>query len=187
MNLIHRYLMIVFASVALLFGIQVPNFLDQYEKRVDAHLKEVEANIEPYQIIADKYHKGVLSALFNAYSTNKNPTFRETGVAIKSMYQRQQRFLDAKLTIDNNYFLKAWHVIKNGDHELIQETLKQYSYSVPLNQDALVSGVILAVSVTLLAELLFGLLGLTFRSLSKSRKRELMQSNEPQIATRRLL
>ena len=39
-NIFYRYLIVVIACISLLIGLQVPNFADQYEKRVDAHLRE---------------------------------------------------------------------------------------------------------------------------------------------------
>jgi hypothetical protein len=164
-----RYLMIVFVSVSLLFGIQVPNFLDQYDHRVDAHLQEVSINIQRYQDIADKYHNGDLNVLIALHRSSLIPTYKDEGVVIEDMYHRRQRFKAARLAATSNYFWKTLHVIKNGDRELIQETMDKYSYAVPLNQDAVVSGVILAVTVTLLVEVLFGLLGFIIGGIRKRR------------------
>ena len=49
MEILYRYLLIVIACIVMLMGIQIPNLVDQYEKRVDAHLREVTVNLKPYQ------------------------------------------------------------------------------------------------------------------------------------------
>jgi hypothetical protein len=182
MNILRRYLMIVFVSVSLLFGIQVPNFLNQYDQRVDAHLQEVMANIQPYQEIADKYHNGSLDSLINLHKAEHIPTFRDEGAALENMYNRQQRFKAASLAASSGYFWKAIHVVKNGDQELLQETLDKYSYAVPLNQDAVVSGVALAVAVTLFTEMLFGLLGVMGRMLRSAFRKKNRQTPDSLLA-----
>ena len=40
MSLIPRFLLLCLAVASVLVGIQAPNFVDQYEKRLDAHLIE---------------------------------------------------------------------------------------------------------------------------------------------------
>ena len=92
MNVLHRYLAVVVAGISLLFGIQIPNFVDQYEKRLDAHLLEVTKNIRPYQDIADKYHGGRIEELIDFHRKSGNRTFQEEGIAIENMYKRKIRF-----------------------------------------------------------------------------------------------
>ncbi|MBW2674963.1 MAG: DUF2937 family protein, partial [Deltaproteobacteria bacterium] len=62
MRVLYRYFLILIACAALLFGIQIPNFVDQYEKRLDAHFIEVENNLRGYQEIADRYYDGSVAA-----------------------------------------------------------------------------------------------------------------------------
>ncbi|MBD3649377.1 MAG: DUF2937 family protein, partial [Pseudomonadales bacterium] len=56
--MVYRYFSIILASLLLLTGLQVPSFVDQYEKRVDAHLLEVTENLRGFQEIADEYYGG---------------------------------------------------------------------------------------------------------------------------------
>ncbi|MDR2212031.1 MAG: DUF2937 family protein, partial [Pseudomonadales bacterium] len=45
------------------------------------------------------------------------------------------------------------HVLLKRDQEIMDETLAQYTYTVPLNQDALVAGGVFALAVLLALEL----------------------------------
>jgi Protein of unknown function (DUF2937) len=158
MNLLRRYLAIVVAGVALLFGIQVPNFVDQYQKRVDAHLREVMANLQQYQAIADREYQGSLDALIAFHHKSGVRTFAEEGAAIASMYHRKLRFETDAAVLKTGLFTKVIRVVSDGDPELLQEAIDQYSYAIPLNQDAIVCGVVVAATALVVLELCFGVL-----------------------------
>src|SRR5581483_6371599 len=67
MSFLYRYLLILIACVALLMGIQIPSFVDQYEKRLDAHLQEVQADLKGYQDIANRDFGGSMEALIRRH------------------------------------------------------------------------------------------------------------------------
>lgn len=184
MNLIRRYLMVVFVGVALLFGIQVPNFLDQYAKRIDAHLREVSNNLHGYKRVADQHHNQSMHSLIAHYKDSKSPTFRETGFVIEEMFKRKLRFEKDQQAIRGDLFWKVVHVIRDGNPELLQETVEQYSYAVPLNQDAIVSGVVFASIVIFVIELLFELLGATGRKIL--RRRQMRRNKRLALANREI-
>lgn len=156
-NILYRYLMIIVACISLLVGLQIPNFIDQYQKRIDAHLREVTANLQPFQEIADKYFGGDIVRLIDLHRNSEAQPFREEGVAIETMVQRKQRFEADLAALQTSLPQKALNVLLHGDREMIDEALGQYSYSVPLNQDALLFGAGVALVILLLVELLLAL------------------------------
>ncbi|MBU1424865.1 MAG: DUF2937 family protein [Gammaproteobacteria bacterium] len=156
-NILYRYLMIIVACISLLVGLQIPNFIDQYQKRIDAHLREVTANLQPFQEIADKYFGGDIVRLIDLHRNSEAQPFREEGVAIETMVQRKQRFEADLAALQTSLPQKALNVLLHGDREMIDEALGQYSYSVPLNQDALLFGAGVALAILLLVELLLAL------------------------------
>ena len=167
--LLYRYFIVIVACVALLLGLQVPNFVDQYQKRVDAHLREVTVNLQPFQDIADKYFGGDLGKLIELHRNSGEPPFQEEGAAIEQMVQRKARFTAALAALQVSLPLKAWHVFTQGDPELIAEARQQYSYAVPLDQDALAFGAGSAIALLLLVESLLALLRLALRKLKSMR------------------
>ncbi len=154
---LYRYLMIIVACVALLLGLQVPNFVDQYQKRVDAHLREVTVNLQPFQAIADKYFAGDMQKLIALHRSSGEKPFQEEGAAIEQMVQRKLRFEADMAALQASLPVKALRVMFAGDQEIIDETLGQFSYNVPMNQDALLFGAAFSFFVLLLLE---GLLAL---------------------------
>ncbi|KOR27934.1 hypothetical protein TI04_12180, partial [Achromatium sp. WMS2] len=103
-------------------------------------------------------------------------SYREEGKAIASMYARKLRFELDKLAINGGYFRNVLHLIRDGNQELLQETMDQYTYSVPLNQDAIISGTALSILMIMLVELLFGLVALLIRLMLSSTKKITLQS-----------
>jgi hypothetical protein len=159
MNLFRRYLLILVSGISLIFGIQIPNFVDQYEKRVDAHLVEVTDNLRHYQDIATWNHHGSLRELIDFHKKSDANTFQEEGAAIERMYQRQVRFEADRAALNGSILWKAAQVAIAGDQDLIKETVLHYSYAIPLNQEAVLSGIAVTVGTVMLLEFLFVLLG----------------------------
>ena len=157
MEILHRYLLIVLACLAILAGIQIPNLIDQYEKRIDAHLREVVANLKPYQAVANQYTGGSLDQLLELHRTSTEKAFQEEGNAIAEMMKRKQRFEADLAELQASLPQKIVHILLRGDRELIEETLAQYTYAVPLNQDALLVGAATVAIVLALTELLLAL------------------------------
>jgi hypothetical protein len=167
--ILYRYLMIIVACISLLLGLQVPNFVDQYQKRVDAHLREVSVNLQPFQDIANKYFGGDMNKLIELHRASSEKPFQEEGAAIEKMVARKLRFEADLAALQTSLPMKALHVLFRGDKEMRDEALAQYSYAVPLNQDALVFGACSALVILLLAELLLALARRVIKKLFSAR------------------
>ena len=155
----------------MLAGLQVPNFADQYQKRVDAHLREVSINLKPFQDIADKFFSGDLAMLIDLNRKSDAIPLRAEGAAIEKMAERKQRFELEISALQTGMASKAIHILLHGDQEILEETRAQYSYNVPLDQEALVFGISSVVVLLITAELLFALLRIAFIRLSPLLKR----------------
>ncbi len=160
---IYRYMLIVVACVALLLGLQIPNFVDQYQKRVDAHLREVTINLQPFQAIADKYFSGDMDKLIALHRGSLEKPFQEEGSALEQMVLRKLRFEDEIAALNVNLPLRVWHVLIQSDKELREETLAQYSYAVPMGLDVLAFAAGFALTILLLLESLLALVRFALR------------------------
>jgi hypothetical protein len=160
MSILYRYLIVIVACVSLLIGLQIPNFVDQYQKRVDAHLREVTVNLQPFQDIADKYFGGDIAKLIDLNLKSDAKPLQGEGLAIEEMVKRKLRFETDMAALQTSLPMKALHILLHGDRDMLDEALSQYSYAVPLNQDALMFGAGISISILILAELLFALLRL---------------------------
>ena len=162
-NILYRYFIVIVACISLLIGLQIPNFVDQYQKRVDAHLREVTINLQPFLDIAIKYFGGDMGKLIELHKTSTEKPFQDEGTAIEKMVARKLRFETDMAALNTSLPMKALHVLFHGDREILDEAINQYSYAVPLNQDALEFGASVALVILLLMELLIALARIAFK------------------------
>lgn len=158
MSLIPRLILLVVACTALLVGIQVPNFTEQYQKRVDAHLQEARTNLAPFQAIADLHHGGSIDALIAHHEASPDPTFRAEGDAILHIKRRVEHFEQELAQLAAPLPRQVWHMATHGDRELLEETRDQYSFGILLDQTALLTGLAFVLPLVLILELLFAAL-----------------------------
>jgi Protein of unknown function (DUF2937) len=154
MSVIYRYFLILIACISILVGIQIPCFVDQYEKRLDAHFLEVTNNLRGYQEIAEKFFNGSIPELIKKHEASEDRTFKEEAQPIKNIYERYLKFKAQKESLNTNMAGKVIFIAVKGDRELINETFANYSFMIPLNKDAVIAGFILAAIMLLILELL---------------------------------
>jgi hypothetical protein len=153
-TILHRYLLIFIACIALLIGLQAPSLVDQYQKRIDAHLREVTLNLQPFQETANRHFGGDMAKLLELHRASREKPFQEEGAAIEKMQQRKARFEAEQAALKAALPWRIAHVLFDGDKEIVDQTLAQYTWTVPLTQDALATGGVFALAVLLLLECL---------------------------------
>ena len=152
MSVVLRYFMIVVACCALLLGVQLPNLADQYSKRVDASLREATLSLQPFLIIANQYTQGDIEALIALHRKSTEAVFRAEADAIERIYKRKL-YLDAQAKAMQTHLVgRLWHLVWRADADLREQTLLQYSATVPLTQEALIAGGVVALLTLLLLE-----------------------------------
>ncbi len=152
MSVLLRYVMIVIACICLLVGMQLPLLPDQYAKRVDATLREVTLNFQPFLIIANQHTGGNVEALITMHRQSNVAAFRAEGDAIERMYQRKLRFEGEVKSLKTHMPGRLWHLAFRADTDLREQTLLQYDAVVPLTPDALIAGGVVALLMLLLLE-----------------------------------
>ena len=152
-----RYILIVVAIVSMLAGMQLPNLADQYEKRVDASLREVTLNLDPFQKIADMHAGGNIEDLIKLHRDSAIPAFQEEGEAIEKLYKRKLHLQALYQALQTDLASRLWQVLWFADPDLREQTLLQYTPNVPLTQEALLAGGIATVVVLGVLEFLMAL------------------------------
>jgi uncharacterized membrane-anchored protein YhcB (DUF1043 family) len=98
MKFIVDYSRLILFSVGLLIGVQLPAVVDQYTKRVDAHLSEARQNLAGFQHTADSYFSGSIEQLIAHYAKSDDKVFRNNISNIQFIYQRV-KILSEELTL----------------------------------------------------------------------------------------
>ncbi|MGQ0621435.1 MAG: DUF2937 family protein [Panacagrimonas sp.] len=171
MSLIPRLLFLAIAASALLVGIQVPNFVDQYAKRLDAHFIEVRKNLEPFQAIADRFHGGSIEALIAKHEQSADATFHAEGAAIRSLRDRFQRWQIETIQLQTPLPQQILWIATRADRELVDETRRNYSFSLLLDRSAVIAGASFTILVVILLELLAALFRLMLPGDASQRSR----------------
>lgn len=152
MSFLLRYLLIAVACIFMLLGMQLPNLTDQYTKRVDASLREVTLNFQPFLIIANQHTSGNVEALIKLHRDSNVAPFKAEGEAIERMYQRKLKLEGEHKALQTHLPGRLWHMLFRADVDLREQTLVQYTATAPLTQEALISGGVVALTVLLLLE-----------------------------------
>jgi hypothetical protein len=152
------YSRLILFSLGLLIGVQLPAVVDQYSKRVDAHLSEARQSLAGFQHTADRYFSGSLEHLINHYANSDDKVFRNDAGNIQLIYQRVKILTEELKQLNRSSLLSTYHVVFAADKALMNETMEQYGYSLLINPQALIWGISIAFAWALLVELLLRLM-----------------------------
>ena len=150
-----NYLRLIVFALGLLIGIQLPGFVDQYVKRVDAHLIEVSRNFAGFQEIADKYFGGDVEALIAHHVASADQAFHDEARSIREMYARLALLRAELAALKGSLAQQILHVAFHPNKEILDETRAAYTYTVPLSPPAVICGVALGALLAMLVEALF--------------------------------
>jgi len=158
MRFFRDYARLIAFAAGILVGVQIPNFIDQYAKRISAHYSEARTNFVGYQDTADKHFGGNVEALIAHYEKSKDAVFQDDARNISRIYKRIQEFADELKALEASLFAQIFHVAFRANPEALQETFSEYSSTVPLNREAVACALAVGLAASLALEfLLYGL------------------------------
>lgn len=161
MKLIRDYARLLIFAAGILIGVQIPNFVDQYAKRISAHYAEAENNFSGYRQTADRNFGGDVAALLEHYAASRDSVFKSDAENVRRIYEREQAFARESNALKASLFKRLFHVAFYADGVVLKETIAEFSYTVPLNADAIVCGLALGLLLSLLFDMLVkGIAGL---------------------------
>jgi hypothetical protein len=158
MGKLHHYISLIVFATALMVGVQFPNFIDQYVKRVDAHFQEAQVNIDGFLVVAKQFHNGSIERMIDSHKQSTDPAFRAEAQPIQAMYERKVELQAEREALQAPLWQQARHILLSRNTELLDETWQNYSSSLPLNTDAIVCGLAFGVVASIALEFLLSLL-----------------------------
>lgn len=164
-----NYLRLILFSMGLLAGVQIPGWLELYYQRVDARLQQANTSLAPFQANADEHVGGALDALIAHYRSNPDPVVSRDADSIQQLVTQRERLTSEQALHGAPWFKQLTHLLLRGDRVLIEDTLTHYNYVVPLNQDAMTCGLLVALLAALLGDLFFSLLAWPFKPAPRRR------------------
>lgn len=159
-------------SIGLLVGIQLPGFVDQYAKRVEAHYLEAQRSFSGFRATADRYFNGSIPALLAHHQKSGDRVFIDEARNIEALQTRLDALAAESAALRTSLLKRIIHMVFAGDREILQETFDAFSYTVPLSPPAIACGVLIGCSIALgLEALLLGVARLIGVAMVRSRQR----------------
>lgn len=166
------YLRLTLFALGLLLGVQVPGFVDDYGKRVEAHRLESEQGLKGFRETAGRFFEGDLQALVAHYRASKDPVMRSDAQSVGVLVERAAWLERERQAMQGPWYGRVWHLATAADAELLDETFAAYRYQVLLAPEAIAWGIACALLLAWLVESLLLLGGL---ALGTGRSRQVQQ------------
>jgi hypothetical protein len=144
MSRVQHYISLIVFTTGFVLGVQIPNFIDQYSKRVDAHL---------IKALADDQLGGDINALILKHETTRDVTLRAEATLIRGLQSNIESYQEEAITWAKGIWPSLIHIALKGSAALRQETINQDLAILPLNLDAMSYGFIIAILFSILWEL----------------------------------
>ena len=154
------YLRLALFALGLLVGVQVPGFIDDYSKRVEAHRIESEQGLKGFRETAKRFFKGDLVALVGHYQASADPVMRSDAQSLGALVERSAFLERESQAMQGPWYGQVWHLATAADHELMEETFAAYRYQVLLAPEAIAWGIACAMLLAWLLESLLLLVGM---------------------------
>jgi hypothetical protein len=164
------YLRIILFCGGLLVGIQIPAVVDQYAKRIDAHLSEAMDVFAGFQQTAERYFEGNIQNLIRHYANSDDAVFKNDASNILFISHRVTHLKAEQVALNQSALMRTAHVLFFSDNKVFQQTLEQYSYMILINPQALVWGLVSGFLIASFFDCLFYVIGYLLR-LKKGHKK----------------
>ena len=152
------YLRLVLFAAGLLIGVQVPGFISDYAKRVEAHLIEAQTGLRGFQGTAEQFFKGDIQALVAHYRASEDPVFRSDADSLSTMLNRQIALDKQFQAMQGPWYIRFLQVVLAADPDIRKETWNGYSYQILLTPEAMIWGMSGALLLSFGIECLFRLI-----------------------------
>ncbi|CAI8755635.1 DUF2937 family protein [Pseudomonas zeae] len=152
------YVRLVLFAAGLLIGVQVPGFINDYAKRVDAHLIEAQTGLRGFQGTAEQFFKGDMQALVAHYRASEDPVFRSDADSLSTLLSRQIALDKQFQAMQGPWYIRFLQVVLAADPDIRKETWNGYSYQILLTPEAMIWGMSGALLLSFGIECLFRLI-----------------------------
>jgi hypothetical protein len=144
-----------FFTITFILGVQLPEFMQQYQQRLSGHLNEAQLQLAQFQDIAQQHFEGSLTTMITRYKGNSEASIINTGELIERLSIRVE-YLNAHLEQikATDYLASVYQFIWHLDKQIAVATSEDFSMAIPLELHAIATGVTLAITTLILKELL---------------------------------
>ncbi|OUL59821.1 DUF2937 family protein [Pseudoalteromonas ulvae] len=164
------YLRLSLFMLGVLVGVQVPGFVDQYGKNLEARLLESSQALNQFQADADKFFDGDISKLIAYYQDKNDAVFNAGANSITAIASRQAMLKQAWQDFNQSTLMQFQHVALAPINDIRSQVWQSYEYLIVLNPLAIGFGLVAGLLMAIIIDLVSGFLLLIVRSLSRSKQ-----------------
>jgi hypothetical protein len=153
--LINNILDRCFFTASFIIGVQLPEFMQQYQQRLAGHLNEAQLQLAQFEVIAQQHFDGNLITMITRYKNNSEASIISTGELIERLSTRVE-YLNTHLEQINatDYLSRLYQFIWHLDKQIAAGTVESFSMAIPLELNALATGATLAIAALIVKALL---------------------------------
>jgi|TARA_B110000211_G_scaffold48924_1_gene53203 hypothetical protein len=153
-----------FFTAIFILGVQLPEFMQQYQQRLAGHLAEAQSQLNQFEIIAQQHFDGSIITMVTRYKDNSEAAIVSTGELIERLSLRVEYLSThlAQITQSDylhNVYLFIWHL----DNEIAKGTAEHFSMAIPLELNAIATGGTLAITALILKTITVNLIKYPFK------------------------
>jgi len=153
-----------FFTAIFILGVQLPEFMQQYQQRLAGHLAEAQSQLNQFEIIAQQHFDGSIITMVTRYKDNSEAAIVSTGELIERLSLRVEYLSThlAQITQSDylhNVYLFIWHL----DNEIARGTAEHFSMAIPLEINAIATGGTLAITTLILKAICVNLIKCQFK------------------------
>ena len=163
-----NYMRLALFMLGVLVGVQVPGFVNQYGKNLEARLLESNQAISQFQADADKFFDGDISKLIAYYQAKNDDIISAGANSITAIASRQTELKQAWHAFNSSTLSQFQHVAFTPISDIRTQVWQSYQYLIVLNPLAIFFGIVTGLLMTMVIDLVSGLLLWLGRSLSRS-------------------
>ena len=154
LTLINNIIDRCFFTVTFILGVQLPEFMQQYQQRLGGHLAEAQSQLAQFEVIAQQHFDGSLITMIDRYKENTEASIISTGELIELLSLRVD-YLASHLTqiSQTDYLNSVYQLVWHLDQQIASGTAENFSMGIPVELNALATGGALALGALLLKEL----------------------------------
>jgi Protein of unknown function (DUF2937) len=124
----------------------IPSFVAQYRQRLGGRLEQVQADLMPFQAIANHSFGGDLSALIRHHLASRDGSFHQEGQALQQLVDAAARLRAAVQGLNTDLVHQCLYLLRHPDMQLLRGTWSIYQPGFTLTlqgaEFALVVGVL---------------------------------------------
>ncbi len=153
-----------FFTVTFILGVQLPEFMQQYQQRLGGHLAEAQSQLAQFEVIAQQHFDGSLVTMIARYKENTEASIISTGELIEHLSLRVDYLANHLTQISQSDYLNSvYQIIWHLDKQIASGTAENFSMAIPLELNAIATGATLAIGALLLKELTIFAVKLPFK------------------------